>query len=330
MIRFAVCGAGRIGRVHAANIALHPEAELSWVLDPDEKAAAEVAARSGARWGVGLDQAIGQVDAVVIASPTPTHVELIERAARAGLAVLCEKPIDLDLARVDRVLDTIARTKIPFLVGFNRRFDPSFVDLKSRLAEGLIGRLEMLSLTSRDPAPPPNEYIRQSGGLFRDMMIHDFDMVRWLTGGDPVEVYATASNVVDSAIGAAGDVDTAVVVMKTATEAIVQISNSRRATYGYDQRIEAFGSEGMLVAENAPTNTVQHWNSQGISASKPQPFFLERYARAYRAELDHFVEAVQSSRPLLLVGPHDARQALALAEAARTAWQTGQPVSFGG
>lgn len=329
MVRFAVCGAGRIGRVHAANIAAHPKADLSWVLDVDPLAAAAIVKQFGGRAGIDLDSCLGDVDAVVIASPTPTHFDLITTAAQAGKAIFCEKPIDLDLARVDRVLEVIAETEVPFFVGFNRRFDPSFSSLKARLARGEVGELEMLSITSRDPSPPPVEYVRASGGLFRDMMIHDFDMARWLAGGDPVEVFATASNLVDPAIGAEGDVDTAVVIMKTASGALVQITNSRRASYGYDQRIEAFGSEGMLLAENHLETSVVRYGVDGVVSEKPQHFFLERYEAAYRAELEHFVDAVQSDLPLLLTGPRDGRQALALAEAALASLERSRPVPFG-
>jgi myo-inositol 2-dehydrogenase/D-chiro-inositol 1-dehydrogenase len=328
MLRFAVCGAGRIGRVHAANIARHPKARLEWVIDVDRAAAEGVADRYGAQAGATLEGAIEAVDAVLIASPTPTHVPLIELAAGARRAIFCEKPIDLDLERVDRLLEGLDRDAVPFFVGFNRRFDPSFARLKAQLAGGAIGALEMLTLTSRDPSPPPPDYVRSSGGLFRDMMIHDFDMARWLIGGDPVEVHAMASNLVDPEIGAAGDVDTAVVLMRAKSGALVQITNSRRAVYGYDQRIEAFGARGMLLAENERESTVVRYGEDGVVAEKPLHFFLERYAAAYRAELDHFVDALDARDPVLLVGPHDGRQALALADAAVASLEAGQPVPF--
>lgn len=330
MIRFAVCGAGRIGRVHAENVAAHPRAELSFVLDIDRDAAEAVTSRHGGRVGDALADALDEVDAVIIASPTPTHVELIELAASAGKAIFCEKPIDLDLSRVDEVVGRIEQARVPFFVGFNRRFDPSFARLKRQLAEGAIGALEMLVLTSRDPSPPPPAYIRASGGLFRDMMIHDFDMARWLVGEDPVEVFAAASNLVDPRIGEEGDVDTAVVLMRTTTGALIQISNSRRAVYGYDQRIEAFGSEGMLLADNHRETTVVRYRADGVVTDKPEPFFLERYRLAYQAELDHFITTLERQDGVLLTGPRDGRQALALAEAALESLQVGQPVRFDG
>src|SRR5206468_3009447 len=200
------------------------------------------------------DKAVG---AVVIASATDTHVDLAIAAARAGKAIFCEKPIDLDLARVDRCLAEIEKARVPFFIGFNRRFDRSFAAIEAAVRAGEIGKVEMAVITSRDPGPPPAEYLKVSGGLFRDMMIHDLDLARWLLGEEPVEVYAQASCLVDPAIGQAGDIDTAAVVLRTRSGAIAQISNSRRAVYGYDQRIEAFGSGGMLRAENRTPTTVE-------------------------------------------------------------------------
>ena len=211
------------------------------------------------------------------------------------------------------------------MVGFNRRFDPNFARLAEQLRGGRIGRLEVLSITSRDPAPPPLGYIRVSGGLFRDMMIHDFDMARWLMGEEPVEVFAAASVLVDPAIGEAGDVDTAIVTLRTASGALCQISNSRRAAYGYDQRIEVFGSLGALFAENVVESTVAFAGADGIVTDKPLRFFLERYAEAYRRELDHFISSlVRGTAPL--TGGADGVKALALADAAFESAQTGRVV----
>ena len=330
MLRFALFGAGRIGRVHAANVAQHPGAKLASVYDVDPETARGLAERYGGSVADDVEAAVADCDAVLICSPTPTHAELIEAAVRHGKAIFCEKPIDLDLDRVDRLIGQVEESGVPFFVGFNRRFDPSFARLKAELAEGKVGALEMLTITSRDPSPPPPAYVKASGGLFRDMMIHDFDMARWLIGGDPIEVHAAASNLVDPGIGAEGDVDTAVVLLKTASGALVQIGNSRRAVYGYDQRIEAFGSEGMLVAGNQLESTVVRYGREGVVAERPQAFFLERYAAAYRAELDHFVSASTAADPVLLIGPRDGRQALALAEAALASLGAGRPVPFPG
>jgi len=315
MLTFCQFGAGRIGLIHAANIAAHPGAELRYVVDVNPPAAEALA-----------DPA---VKAVLIASSTDTHADLIERAAKAGKAILCEKPVDLSLARVDACLKVAAKEGVPLLIGFNRRFDPSFGTLRQELVSGAIGKLELLTITSRDPGPPPMAYIKVSGGLFRDMMIHDFDLARWLLGEEPIEVYATASCLVDPAIGQAGDIDTAAVVLRTKSGAIAQISNSRRAVYGYDHRIEAFGAGGMLRAENRTPTTVERATSVAVSRDKPLHFFLERYAEAYRAELDHFVTAVAKGETLS-VGGADGRAALALAEAALESSKTGRPVKPAG
>jgi myo-inositol 2-dehydrogenase/D-chiro-inositol 1-dehydrogenase len=250
---FNICqiGAGRIGKIHAANVVQHPDARLKYIIDTHAPSAESLAQQYGASVTT-IDQALadGEIDAVIIASSTDTHADYMEAAARAGKAIFCEKPIDLDLARVGRCLKVVEDAGVPCALGFNRRFDPMFSALQKRLADGQIGKLELLSITSRDPSPPPAHYIKSSGGLFRDMMIHDFDMARWLLNEEPVEVYATASCLVDPAIGAMGDVDTALVTLKTASGRLCQISNSRRAIYGYDQRIEAHGELGMLRAEN--------------------------------------------------------------------------------
>jgi myo-inositol 2-dehydrogenase / D-chiro-inositol 1-dehydrogenase len=213
------------------------------------------------------------------------------------------------------------------MVGFNRRFDPHFADLERRLRDGRIGRVELLSITSRDPSPPPIAYVRVSGGLFRDMMIHDFDMARWLLGEEPVEIFAAAGALIDPAIGAAGDVDTAVVILRTGSGAICQISNSRRAVYGYDQRIEILGSKGALLVDNVPESTVTFAGADGIVQDKPLPFFLERYAVAYRQELDHFIGALgRGTRPQ--PGGDDGIKALALADAALESLQTRRAVTL--
>jgi myo-inositol 2-dehydrogenase/D-chiro-inositol 1-dehydrogenase len=241
--------------------------------------------------------------------------------------VFCEKPLDLDRKRAQACLDVVTHAGIPLMLGFNRRFDPNFARLQKQLRDGRIGRLEMLTITSRDPGPPPLDYIKVSGGLFRDMMIHDFDMARWLLGEEPVQVTATASALVDSAIGHAGDVDTAVVTLKTAAGTLCQISNSRRATYGYDQRIEALGSKGMLRANNVVESTLEFAGETGVVSEKPLHFFLERYAAAYRYELDHFVEAIEQKKPPM-VGGADGVRALVLAEAALESSKTGRAVDL--
>jgi myo-inositol 2-dehydrogenase/D-chiro-inositol 1-dehydrogenase len=254
---------------------------------------------------------------------------LIEASARAGKAIFCEKPVDLSLERVDRCLAEVARLGVPLMIGFNRRFDPSFAALHQALRDGRVGKVELVQITSRDPGPPPIEYVKVSGGLFRDMMIHDFDMARWLLDADPVEVFASASCLVEPEIGAVGDVDTAAVTLRTAGGALAVITNSRRAVYGYDQRIEALGSAGMLQAGNCWPTTVETSTAEAVSRDTPLYFFLERYAEAYRIELDHFIESLaQGTAPA--VGARDGRMALALAEAAVESWKSGTPVTVKG
>ena len=323
-------GAGRIGAVHAANIRSHSDAELRWVVDTRREAAEAQAAQCDARVDTAFDAALAdpEVDGVVITTSTDTHVDLILAAARAGKPTFCEKPIDLDMHRVDACLKEVDASGVPLMIGFNRRFDPSFRALHDAVQEGAIGKVEVVKITSRDPAPPPIEYIRVSGGLFRDMMIHDFDMACWLMGEDPVEVFAAASCRVDPEIGEVGDVDTAVVVMKGADGTLAQIDNSRRAAYGYDQRIEVLGPKGMLRAEDPSPTTVERWTDEAISRDKPPHFFLERYDAAYRSELDSFLCVVRGEAKPPVTGA-DGRRALALADAAVESLESGRSVKVG-
>jgi myo-inositol 2-dehydrogenase/D-chiro-inositol 1-dehydrogenase len=330
LIRFALFGCGRIGRVHADSIDVHPRAELAWVYDPIESAANEVAKRYGATVAPAVDVAIDDpsVDAVVIASATPTHVDLLTRAVRAGKAVLCEKPIDLDLARVDQCWTEIAALNPTVMIGFNRRFDPSFRQVHDQVAAGDIGRLEQLTIVSRDPAPASREYLAASGGLFRDMTIHDFDLARFFLG-EIVEVYATGANVVADFIAELGDIDSAVVVMRGSDGELCHITNNRRSVFGYDQRLEAFGATGMLSVGNQHPTSVRLSNAtQTEAAPEYLNFFLDRYTPAYRAELDHLITSLEhGSQPS--PGFADGREALALADAALESLQTGRTVRLG-
>ncbi len=328
MLEFCQFGAGRIGAIHADNIALHGGATLRYVVDVNEAAAQALADRYGAQ-AVSTETALADpaVGAAIIASSTDTHADLIEAAARAGKAIFCEKPIDLSLTRVESCLEVAKEAGVPLALAFNRRFDPSFAALQRRLAEGEVGEVEMVCITSRDPAPPPLDYIKVSGGLFRDMMIHDLDIARWLLGEEPVEVTATASCLVDPAIAEAGDVDSALVTLRTAGGRLCQIGNSRRAAYGYDQRIEVLGSKGMLRAENQLPTTVEAATGEGISRDKPLYFFLERYAAAYKAELDAFIEAV-SSGTAPSPGGDDGHAALRLADAALQSFKEKRTVTL--
>jgi myo-inositol 2-dehydrogenase/D-chiro-inositol 1-dehydrogenase len=264
---------------------------------------------------------------VVIGTPTDTHFDLIHGAARAGKAIFCEKPIDMSVDNIRACIEVVEAAGVPFLTGFNRRFDPNFAALRARIAAGDIGAVELVTITSRDPAPPPISYIERSGGLFRDMMIHDFDMARFLMGEEFVRLHAVGSALVDPAIGAAGDVDTAAVILTTATGRICQISNSRRAAYGYDQRIEVHGAKGMLRAENQLESTVELATDRGFARPPAQHFFLERYEAAYLAEMRAFVDVVTKGTPAD-PGIRDGLAAQILADAAAQSLETGQPVDL--
>ncbi len=326
MFDIALFGAGRMGCIHARNVAAHPALRLKFIVDPFAAQAESLAAECGATRveaeRVWSDPAVA---GVILASPTPMHVEQCLRAVESGKAVLCEKPIDLDLAKAQAARERLTAPDVRLLMGFNRRFDPNFAVLQSRLQQGGVGTLESLQLTSHDPAPPPVSYIRTSGGLFKDMAIHDFDMARWLLAEEPVEVYAAASCLVDPAIGEAGDVDTAKTLLRTGSGRLCVISNSRRSGYGYDQRIEAYCSKGLVRAENLLESSVSVWARAGMASDALQNFFLERYAEAYRRELSHFVDILAgTTRPA--VGYSDAVAALALAEAAGSSVRSGLPV----
>ena len=326
MLNTALLGAGRIAGVHATAISTHPGSRLVAVADINAEAATKLAAQYGAEArtteAILADKAI---DAVLIATSTDTHSDLIERAVAAGKAVLCEKPVDLSLARAQACLAKVGSA--PVMIGFNRRFDPNFAGLKAALDAGEVGKAELLSITSFDPAPPPVAYIKVSGGIFRDMMIHDFDMANFLMGAAPVAVSATGSSIIDPAIGAAGDVDTAVVTLTYADGRIAVIKNSRRAVYGYDQRVELLGSEGLLQAGNMLESTVVKSTTGGVTSAKPTYFFLERYMPAYRAEWAAFVAALDAGQALP-VALQDGVAALAMAEAATLSLAKNHPVKL--
>jgi myo-inositol 2-dehydrogenase / D-chiro-inositol 1-dehydrogenase len=328
MMKLGILGAGRIGAVHARNAASSPRIELATVSDVASDAAATLARETGAPVRP-LDAVLEdpEIDAVLLATPTDTHADLCERAADAGKAVFCEKPVDLDTERVRACLARVEAAATTLFVGFNRRFDPSFVTFKRRLDQGDIGSIEVLSITSRDPSPPPVSYIERSGGLFRDMMIHDFDMACWLLNETPRKIHAAGSVLVDQAIGLAGDVDTAVVTLEFKSGRICQISNSRRATYGYDQRIEAHGALGMLQAGNRRDTTIVRADGSGFASDPAQNFFLERYAEAYRAELEAFADCVINGGQPSPNG-EDGLRALILADAATESARTGQVVEI--
>ncbi len=315
-LSIGLLGAGRIGRVHAEAIGLTPTARLVAVADAFPEPAEEVADATGAEVrSVDEIMAADDVDAVFITTPTDLHADQIELAARAGKAIFCEKPIDLDVARVRDCLEVVAETGALLMVGFNRRFDPHFRKVRERIDAGDIGEVEMVTIISRDPGPPPVAYLERSGGLFRDMAIHDVDMARFLLGEEPVAVQAVGSVLVDPTIGEVPDIDSAAITLVTASGRIAQISNSRRASYGYDQRIEVLGSAGMARADNLHETTIEVAGADGYRRDPLMNFFLERYMPAYRAEVATFADTVLSGSVPSPTGD-DGLRALILAEAA--------------
>ncbi len=328
MIDVALIGAGRIGKIHGANLARQPEVRLRYVCDAVATAAEALAARIGAA-ACDLDRLFSDaaVRAVVIASSTDTHAELILRAAAAGKAIFCEKPVDLDLGRAQECVAAVARAGVPCLIGFQRRYDPTFAALKRRLDAGEIGEPEVLAVTSRDPGAPPIAYIRRSGGIFKDMLIHDFDICRWILGDEAASVHATASCLTDPAIAEAGDADTTAVTIRTRKGRLCQINTSRRAAYGYDQRFEVLGSAGMLAAGNHRPTEVTASKAGAVSTDVPEPFFLERYRAAYAEEMLHFAAVLGGeARPRTSV--EDGVKALELADAATRSWKEGRIVAL--
>lgn len=321
-VRVGVIGAGRIGRVHAENIAFRvPGAELMVVADPDAEAATACAAacRAGG-WTTSYHQVLEDpaVQAVVVASPTDTHARIIEEAALYGKDIFCEKPIDLSLSRVDEALAAVERAGVRLQIGFNRRFDPGFLRARYLVASGQIGQPHLIRVTSRDPRPPALEYVAVSGGLFTDMTIHDFDVVRWMLDDEPVAISAMGAVLVDPGIGELGDVDTAIVSMRFGRGALGSIDNSRRAAYGYDVRVEVFGSEGAVVVGNvAPSNTL-HLTAGGATGETPLHWFVERFEDAYVNEMREFVSCIHEDRAPSVTG-HDGRVPLVMAAAARRA-----------
>ncbi len=304
-----------MGQIHAANVAAHPGACLISTVNPNVASAEKIAERYGGRAIGDAAEAIGdaKVDVVIIATPTDTHLEYVGLAAKAGKPILCEKPLELDQQRLEQCLATLDAHPVPCMLGFNRRFDPSVRALRDAVAAGEVGDLHLLLLTSRDPAPPPIDYVKSSGGYFCDSTIHDLDLARWILGEEPEDVYATASCLVEPEIGAVGDVDTAMTILRTPSGRLCHINNSRRAVYGFDQRIEAFGSAGMIQTENQPEVRLMRADADTTSArGRLKYFFLERYADSFRLMLDAFVDAVSKDQAPS-VTQEDGKRALALA-----------------
>ena len=325
MQRFALVGAGFMGSVHAANLAANPDVEFLLVYDVDQRRAETLAPAHGARAADDVVRVFDpdEVDAVVVASSTDTHAEHLRRAADAGVAILCEKPIDLVLSRAADVVEYAAARSARAMVGFNRRFDRDYAELKRVVDSGEIGQVELIQLTSRGPAVPPLEYVRVSGGQMRDQAVHFFDLARWIAGLDPTEVYATGSTLADPRIAEYGDVDTSVITLRLPTGALVQIDCTRRTTSGYDERIEVLGSAGMVEARRHRTGTVSRYAAGTVVDDGMHPGWFERVQPTYAAELAHFVTAITEGQPLT-PSLDDGLRAQAIAEAATRSLTSGQ------
>lgn len=328
MLRIGVLGCGRIGNVHAASVVQIPSAKLIAVADAIPAAAQACANRFNveARSIQDLISA-NDIDAVVIATSSPTHFEFIHAVADAGKPIFCEKPIDMSSDRVRQCIEKVAAAGVPFMTAFNQRFDPHFGALQKRLAAGEIGELESVSIISRDPSPPPRDYLKGSGGIFRDMMIHDFDLARFLLNENPTRVFATGAALIDPSIKELHDVDTAVALLMTQSGKICQISNSRRASYGYDQRLEVHGAKGMLRVKNVHENQVESATSLGFTLPVAKPFFLERFGPAYLAEMEHFISCI-STGTSPTPNAKDGLIAQLIADAATESLALGQPVDI--
>lgn len=329
MVNIAVLGCGRIGVMHARNIANHPRARLATVFDIHQPSADKVAAELGVKTSKSIEEILAnpEVDAILIATSTNTHADILEQAVAAGKPILCEKPIDLSLSRVNACFEKIRNSKVPIMLGFVRRFDPGHRATRDAVRRGDIGDLHQVVITSRDPAMAPDAYIRVSGGIFRDMTIHDFDMARFMLGEEPVEVFATGSRLVNPALmNELQDYDTVCVTLTTASGKQCVITNSRQAVYGYDQRVEALGTLGLASSQNRKNHEATLHTKTFTERSEPyQNFFIERYSEAFAAEISEFVDAIENKRDPE-VGFADGRLALMLAEAALKSAQTGHVV----
>jgi len=331
-VNVGLIGAGRIGRLHAEHLAFRiPQANLLAVSDIILEAAQKCAAEFGIPKAIQDHREIMEdpnIEAVVICSSTDTHAQMIEEAAAAGKHIFCEKPIDFDLARIDRALAAVEEAGVKLQVGFNRRFDPDFRRVRELVAAGKIGEPHILRITSRDPAPPPIEYVKVSGGIFLDMTIHDFDMARYLIGSEVEEIYAVGGVMVDPAIGEAGDIDTAVITLCFENGVIGTIDNSRRAAYGYDQRVEVFGSGGMVAVSNKTPDSAVVSDAEGVHGPLPLYFFIERYVDSYIAEMEAFIECIQQDRMPPVTGI-DGRIPVVMGYAARRSYEENRPVRLG-
>ena len=330
-VNVGIIGAGRIGKLHAEHLAYRiPDANVLAIADIRLEAAQKCAAEFHIPSAIQDYREIIEnpdIEAVVICSSTDTHAQFIEEAAAAGKHIFCEKPIDFDLARIDRALEAVEKAGVKLQIGFNRRFDPNFKRVHEMVAAGKIGTPHILRITSRDPEPPPIGYIKVSGGIFLDMTIHDFDMARYLIGSEVNEIYAAGGVMVDPAIGEAGDIDTAVITLRFENGTIGTIDNSRKAVYGYDQRVEVFGSEGMVVVANKTPDTAVYSNAEGVHSSLPLFFFVERYTDSYIAEMQAFTECIQQDKTPPVTGL-DGRIPVVMGYAAKKSYEENRPVKL--
>jgi myo-inositol 2-dehydrogenase / D-chiro-inositol 1-dehydrogenase len=327
-VTIGIIGAGRIGRLHAENIINLPQATIKLISDIYVENAKEWAEKLGIqRLTTDYKDLLNdpEIDAIFICSPTNTHVQIIKEAAAAGKHIFCEKPISFSIEETKEALEAVKEHGVKLQIGFNRRFDHNFKKVHDTVKEGTIGDLHLLKVTSRDPAPPPADYIKTSGGLFIDMTIHDFDMARYIAGSEVEEVFVQGANLVDPIFSELGDVDTAVITLKFQSGAIGVIDNSRKAVYGYDQRLEAFGSKGSVSVQNDHPNTAEISTENGVFKDKPQYFIFERYKEAYIQETLEFINSIFYNQPLLCEG-NDGLQAELIARAAKQSFETGQPV----
>ena len=330
-IKVGVIGTGRIGKLHLENLSVRiPSAEVVAVADIFVEGAEEISARFGIKKVTADYRKIlsdKDVEAVVVCSPTDTHAQYTMEAAEAGKHIFCEKPLDLSLEKIRMVLDVIEKTGVKLMIGFNRRFDPNYAKVQQMVQDGKIGEPHILKITSRDPAPPPAEYVAVSGGMFLDMTIHDFDMARFVVGSEISEVYAKTNVLVDPAIGKAGDVDTAVTILFFENGAIGTIDNSRKAVYGYDQRLEIFGSEGMVKIENNTHDTHAYYNKESSHGPLPLDFFMDRYVQSYANEMEAFINAVVNDEMVPVPG-NDGLISVAIGLAAKKSAQENRPVKL--
>jgi myo-inositol 2-dehydrogenase/D-chiro-inositol 1-dehydrogenase len=328
MINLGLLGIGRIGKIHLENVVRHfPDARVIAAMNPSESGRAFAKELNVPMVTDNAAEVIDHkdVDAVLICTATDAHADYVIAAARAGKAIFCEKPLDLSLEKVRITLDEVSRAGVPLMLAFNQRMDPNFAEVKAAIVSGKIGALRSIHIISRDPGPPPVSYIRSSGGLFLDMTIHDLDMVRYLAGAEVDEVFARGFNLVDPAIGEAGDIDTGYLMISFKNKVTALIENSRQASYGYDQRLEAFGSEGMVRVENPLKTTAQFLNGEGVHLSRNLDFFIDRYADSYRLELAAFLDALRTKKPMPITG-EDGLKAMLIAMAANKSMAENRPV----